>query len=106
MGEPAQTIEPPQKRQPQIKDQDRDALYVLPLPTLPLRTPGLLRARMLKDSRLDSAIELFHDQKSGSGRVYVDQLEQVFGEMTEELEHDQEILHRVAELTSLSLIHI
>ena len=57
-----------------LEDRDRDALYILPLSILPLRTPGLKRARMLKDSRLNSVIELFKDEKSGSGRVELDAL--------------------------------
>ena len=100
------SLEPPGKKQVAIKDEDRDSLFILPMPTLPLRTPGLLRARMIKDSRLESAIEMFSDKITGSGRIYVDQLEQVFGELTEDLEHDAEILSRVADLNSFDVFSL
>lgn len=106
MSEPALTIEAPPKKQVGIKDEDRDSLFILPMPTLPLRTPGLLRSRMIKDSRLDSAIELFSDEKAGSGRVMVEQLEQVFGEFDDDMEHDAEILSRVAELNSFDVFSL
>lgn len=106
MSEPALTIEAPPKKAAGIKDEDRDALYILPMPTLPLRTPGLLRSRMIKDSRLDSVIEMFSDKKTGSGRIYVDQLEQAFGEFDDDLEHDSEILTRVADLNSFDVFSL
>lgn len=106
MSEPALKIDAPERKQSAIKDDDRDSLYIMPMPTLPLRTPGLLRARMIKDSRLESAIEMFSDKKTGSGRIYVDQLEQVFGEMTDDLEHDAEVLTRVSELNSFDVFSL
>ena len=59
-------------------ESDMDSLYILPLSMIPFKTPGLKRARMLKDARLDTVIELFNDPSSGSGRLYPDQLAQAF----------------------------
>ena len=42
---------------------DCDTLYVMPLRILPLKSPSLLRARLIKDADLDSAIELFYTEE-------------------------------------------
>ena len=60
-------------------DRDKDCLYILPLSIIPLETPGLKRARLVKDARLESAVEVFHGPDTGSGRWYdPNQLAQVF----------------------------
>jgi hypothetical protein len=60
-------------------DRDKDCLYILPLSIIPLETPGLKRARLVKDARLESAVEVFHGPDTGSGRWYdPNQLTQVF----------------------------
>lgn len=58
----------------ELKDEDRDSLHILPLSILPLETKGLKRARMIKNVRLDSAIEFFDDLESGSGQLDVEAL--------------------------------
>ena len=63
---------------PATSDQDKDALHVLPLGIVPLRTPGLARARLIKNSRLDGVVELFSGKETGSGQVLPDELERVF----------------------------
>ena len=59
-------------------NRDKDSLHILPLSIIPLETLGLRRARLLKDVSLESFVELFHDQASGSGRLFPSQLWQVF----------------------------
>ena len=60
-------------------DRDKDCLYILPLSIIPLETPGLKRARLVKNARLESAVEVFHGADTGSGRWYdPNQLTQVF----------------------------
>ena len=41
------------------EDAARDSLHILPLATVPLRTPGLRRARLIKNTRLRAVVELF-----------------------------------------------
>jgi len=82
------------------KKQEQDALHILPLSIVPLQTPGLQRARMIKDPRLDSVVELFHDASSGSGCVPPEKLAQCFNEQTDELDEDLELIHRLATLNS------
>ncbi len=48
---------------------ERDSLHILPLCIVPLETPGLRRARLIKNNRIQTMIELFKDTDSGSGQV-------------------------------------
>jgi len=57
-----------------IDDSDRDALHILPLAIIPFSTPKLRTCRMLKNSRLESVVELFGGSGSGSGQIYPDLL--------------------------------
>lgn len=59
-------------------ESDMDSLYILPLSMIPLETAGLKRARLLKDSRLETVVELFNDPVAGSGRLYPDELGSAF----------------------------
>ena len=59
-------------------ENERDSLHILPLEILPLETTGLKRARMIKNARLRSVIELFKDENSGSGQLEVEDLPQEF----------------------------
>ncbi len=57
---------------------DQDALHILPLEILPVETPGLKRARLIKNVRLDSVVELFREADTGSGQVHPSKLAPVF----------------------------
>lgn len=83
---------------------DLDSLYVLPLRILPLRSAALQRARMIKDSRLDSAIQIFSDKMTGSGLVYLDDLKaSALGMTKEAFKADQAILGNVGCLHSFDV---
>lgn len=86
-----------------VGNHDRDALHILPLSILPFRTPALRRARMLKNARLESVVEMFHDETAGSGQVSPIDLRRYFNETSEDLDHDLTILRRLAELTSFDV---
>jgi hypothetical protein len=57
---------------------DRDSLHILPLSIVPLQTQVLKHARLIKNGRLDTVIELFSDDNSGSGQVDVPKLGKLF----------------------------
>lgn len=59
-------------------ENERDALHILPLELLPLKTTGLKRARMIKNAQLKSVVEVFQDVHSGSGQLEVEDLPQEF----------------------------
>ncbi len=61
------------------RDEDRDALHILPLSILPFQTPSLHRARLIKNARLNSVVELFQGQGIGSGQMDVEELAKDYG---------------------------
>lgn len=63
----------------EISDLDRDSLHILPLSILPIETPGLNRARLIKNIHLESMVEMFEDEGTGSGQVAVGALSEEFG---------------------------
>lgn len=48
---------------------DMDALHVMPLSVVPFSTRALKHARLRKNSRLESVVEMFHGPRTGSGQV-------------------------------------
>ena len=81
----------------------RDAIHVLPLGVLPVKTPGLKRAVMIKNSRLDSMIELFREKGTGSGQVRVLDVAGLFVGHMQHMDHDIEQLTTVAGLKSFDV---
>lgn len=77
----------------QLRDSDRDSLHVLPLSIIPIETPALRRARLIKNVRLDTAVEMFEDLSSGSGQIDVESLPAEFG-WDETIAHPDLILLR------------
>jgi len=90
---------------PDDRDEDaaRDSLHILPLSTLPLVTPGLRRARLIKNVRLQTAVELFNDAHTGSGQVSPSQLRMHFGAGTPDLDRDLTMLGRVSQAASFDV---
>lgn len=83
-----------------VNDFDRDSLRTLPLSMIPLDTPGLRRARMIKNERYESVVELIKGKGTGSGQVSVDQLTNVFRELGE---GDLAVLGKLSELPSYDI---
>src|ERR1700743_394607 len=52
-----------------IPDEDRDSLHTLPIAILPIQTPVFRRARVVKNSRLESVIEFFSGVGCGRGQM-------------------------------------
>jgi len=69
MNAPAKFI--PTAQVEEIPDQDRDSLHTIPISILPVETPIFKRARMVKNSRLDSVIEFFSGVGCGRGQLDV-----------------------------------
>ena len=63
----------------EIDDEDRDSLHTLPLVMLPIKTAPLRRARLIKNARFESMVEIFSDKDTGSGQVSIDALPAEFG---------------------------
>ena len=56
-----------------------DTMHILPLNIIPLQTPSLRRARLIKNVQLESVVELFHNSGSGSGQIETSKLADMFG---------------------------
>ena len=84
----------------ELKDSDRDSLYIMPLSIVPLKETGLSSARMIKNARLQGVIELFDDEDSGSGQIDVDGAPKQF-EWEEGAAHpDMALLRKIAYMPS------
>lgn len=92
-----------QQADPEIGDNDRDSLYTLPLAMIPLETASLRRARMIKNVRLDSVIEMFADEVSGSGQWPIDSLNHVFEWPEATVHPDLTTLRKLALLPSFDV---
>ena len=64
MSEPALAHTPPTD-----VSLDIDSLHILPLSIIPFDTLALRRARLIKNSNLESMIELYRGEASGSGQT-------------------------------------
>lgn len=83
-----------------IEDSDMDSLFILPLSIIPLETPSLQSSRLVKNVRLKSMVEIFHDQQTGSGQVDVEQLPLLCGWPPDRLHPDLVILRKLVLLPS------
>lgn len=79
---------------------DIDSLHILPLSTIPLETPALARARLIKNSRLETVIEVYHGPATGSGQVSPSHLERLFPDVSEQ---DKETIIALGQLNSFDV---
>jgi hypothetical protein len=86
-----------------ISDFDRDSLFTLPLAIIPLKTSALRQARMIKNARLESVIELFDEPGTGSGQLDVEGLASEFEWSKLSLHPDHVILRKLASLPSFDV---
>lgn len=84
----------------ELSDVDRDSLHILPLSILPIQTPGLKRARMIKNQELDGVIEMFSTNDAGSGQIEVKDLPQEFSWPTAHSHPDMKMLMKLRPLPS------
>lgn len=84
-------------------DTSRDALHILPLGMLPIRTPGLKRAKLIKNARLEAVVEVFQDRASGSGQVNPDHLGSLFPTHKQELRLDMVQIMKLTRINSFDV---
>ncbi|MSO93285.1 MAG: hypothetical protein EXQ86_07790 [Rhodospirillales bacterium] len=82
---------------------DRDALHILPLTILPLETPSLRRARLIKNLRLRSVVELFSGRETGSGQMEIEDVPLEFSWFSADAHPDLGILRKVGNLPSFDV---
>ncbi len=82
------------------RDLDMDSLHILPLSIIPLSTRALKKARLIKNSHLESVIELYRDEQAGSGQTKPNELAKVFNWKPGEATDDRRTVESLAELNS------
>lgn len=83
-----------------IRNEDRDALHILPLGLLDFQTRPLRHARLIKNARLHSVVEIFSGDEIGSGQVSVENLQQEFRWPTNPPHSDLSLLRKLEKLPS------
>lgn len=83
-----------------MRDPDRDSLTAMPLGMLPLSTPGLRRARLIKNVHLVGVVEMFADRRAGSGQLPPDTLAREFGWPAGQKHPDDLLIRRLSVLPS------
>jgi len=86
-----------------IEDSDMDSLFMLPLNIMPIQTPILQEARMIKNHHLQSVVEVFRDNVTGSGQLDIEALPLKFGWPDGELHPDHALLRKLALLPSFDV---
>jgi hypothetical protein len=88
---------------PEISDVDRDSLHILPLAIIPLQTPALRRARLIKNVRIESVIELFECARSGSGQMDIEGLPRVLEWPEIPIHPDLKVVRKLAQLPTFDV---
>jgi hypothetical protein len=81
----------------------RDAIHMMPLGILPVKTEGLRRAVMVKNARFESMIELFREKMTGRGQVQVPDVPRLFTGQMQHMRGDIELLSMVAGIKSFDV---
>ncbi len=92
-------VDGPDTRTATQNAKENDALHILPLRLIRLRTRALKRARIVKNARLEGMIELFADDRAGSGQVRANELPK-FIDMRGPERTDLVIVKRLCDLPS------
>jgi hypothetical protein len=87
----------------EIADEDRDSLHTLPIQILPITTRTFRRARLVKNSRLESVVELFSGAGSGRGQIEVSCVGRYVGLDRTPPHPDVKLLQTVASLPSFDV---
>ncbi len=86
-----------------IEDSDMDSLFMLPLSIMPIETPILQEARMIKNHQLQSVVEVFRDDVAGSGQLDIEVLPQKFNWPEGTIHPDHALLRKLALLPSFDI---
>jgi hypothetical protein len=86
-----------------ISDEDRDRIHILPLSMIPLSAKVLKKTRMVKNSHLESGVELYKGDETGSGQISIGQLRTVFRDISYD---DINILQSLSKLHSYDVFSL
>lgn len=77
-----------------------EKLHTLDLAHVPLTTPALKHARLIKNAQLDSVIEIFNGKHTGSGQYLVSDIDSALDWLPGHGHNDREIMVKLAALPS------
>jgi hypothetical protein len=86
-----------------IEDSDMDSLFILPLSIMPIQTPILQPSRLIKNGQLESVIEIFRDDVTGSGQLDIEVLPQKFDWPEGTIHPDHALLRSLSLLPSFDV---
>ena len=86
----------------QMFREDSDAIDRLPLSILPIKTKGLGDACLVKNHELEGVIELFSDDRAGSGQIRTNKLPEIFS-FDKGNERDLDIISELSALPSFDV---
>jgi hypothetical protein len=81
----------------EIPEYDRDSIHTLPLAIVPIKTAALRNARLIRNVRLETRVELFREKGMGSGQIGVEEVPDFFPDQGE-LKDDILLLRRLSQL--------
>lgn len=95
-------VEKPAPRTLSQKPLDMDALHILPLRIIPFENTVLKSARLIKNARLETVVELFRHEEGASGQVIVSDVWGVIGVEPDDpkMAADRRMLQQLAGLYS------
>jgi len=90
---------------PSAKVLDMDALHILPLRIIPFENTVLKSARLIKNARLETVVELFRHEEGASGQVLVQDVWGVMGVDPDDpkMAEDRRMLQQLAGLYSYDI---
>lgn len=83
-----------------VRDEDTDSLSTLPLAILPFGSVTLRGLLMVKNIHCESVVQMFRDNRAGSGHVHPDKLKQTIHEISRA---DMDIVTKVGKLHSFDV---
>lgn len=84
-----------------------DSLHILPLSMMPLMTPGLKRARLVKSSRVLTMVELFRDSSAGSGLIQLHELPDfIAGDLGDDFGRDMGTIEPLSQTPSFDVYSV
>ena len=87
----------------ELPDEDRDSLHTLPISILPVTTPIFRRARVVKNSRLESVIEFFSGVGCGRGQMDITGVSKFLALEQNAVHPDVKLLQTVSTLPSFDV---
>lgn len=85
---------------------DLDSIDVFPLEIMPIKSPTLKKARLVKNARMETALELYNDPISGSLQISPQKLGEMFSEDNTKYQDDHQIIMQLSTLGSFDVFSL